>query len=202
MGHLPTADQQGKLLREEWRWLSSRAIAPRAGGAGTVNPCHWLAYAGCHTKPGESACLFSFLPIENNYISSAYNFVQQSWYSVGQSTFIQCSSSRMFQLKPGISKPLARPKSGKLPNEQSHLYGGVLAHCLKSLSSSTWKEILRNCLTKNSAGLAPTLLGWANWYRYNMCSIFINLLHLRSRRVVHFSSPNVHHSQYKSVFQN
>ena len=43
MSHLPTADQQGKLFREEWRWLSLRAIAPRDGRAGTVHPCHVLA---------------------------------------------------------------------------------------------------------------------------------------------------------------
>ena len=43
MGHLPTAEQQGKLFREEWRWLSLRAIAPRDGRAGTVHPCHVLA---------------------------------------------------------------------------------------------------------------------------------------------------------------
>ena len=37
MGHLPTAAKQGKLFREEWRWLSLRAIAPRDGQAGTVH---------------------------------------------------------------------------------------------------------------------------------------------------------------------
>ena len=42
MGHLPTADQQGKLFREEWRWLSLRAIAPCDGRAGTVHPYHVL----------------------------------------------------------------------------------------------------------------------------------------------------------------
>ena len=43
MGLLPTADQQGKLHREEWRRLSSRAIAPRDGQAGTVHSCYVLA---------------------------------------------------------------------------------------------------------------------------------------------------------------
>ena len=41
MGHLPTADQQGKLFREELRWLTLRAIAPRDGQAGTVHPCYF-----------------------------------------------------------------------------------------------------------------------------------------------------------------
>ena len=44
MGLFPTANQQGKLLRGEWMRLSSRAIAPRDGRAGTVHPCHVLVW--------------------------------------------------------------------------------------------------------------------------------------------------------------
>ena len=44
MGLLPTANQPGKLPREEWRRLSSRAIAARDGQAGTVHLCHVLVW--------------------------------------------------------------------------------------------------------------------------------------------------------------
>ena len=65
MGLLRTADQQGKLPREEWRRLSSRAIAPRDGQAGTVHPCHVLA--------GEKCVKYLQLPIGMYSIVCFYN---------------------------------------------------------------------------------------------------------------------------------
>ena len=59
-GHLPTAAQQGKLFREEWRWLSLWAIAPRDGQAGTVHPCYWLTSVGILKKARRKSVLIFF----------------------------------------------------------------------------------------------------------------------------------------------
>ena len=86
MGHPPTADQLGKLLREEWGWLTLTLSGSGHSAALQGRPITVLPQAvGALAQPGGGAFLFKsflFRPFGNRFLVASVQLPVYSVYSM------------------------------------------------------------------------------------------------------------------------
>ena len=94
MGHPPTADQLGKLLREEWGWLTLTLSGSGHSAALQGRPITVLPQAvGALAQPGGGAFLFKsflFRPFGNRFLVASVQLPVYSVYTVQYALCVQC----------------------------------------------------------------------------------------------------------------